>query len=49
MPKRLQRPGGSAAFLWQKFDSEIVVHIIFTVLFAITLWAAVRERNRLED
>ena len=24
--------GGSAAFLWQKFDSEIVVHIIFTVL-----------------
>jgi hypothetical protein len=41
-----QAAGGRAAFLWQKFDNEIIVHIIFTMLFAISLWAGVRERGR---
>ncbi len=35
--------GGRAAYLWQAFRSEIVVHAIFTALFAISLWAAWRE------
>jgi hypothetical protein len=38
--------GGRAAYLWQKLRGEIIVHSIFTTLFAISLWAAVRERRR---
>lgn len=38
--------GGRAALLVQEFRSEFVVHTIFTTLFAISLWAGLRERAR---
>jgi ABC-type thiamin/hydroxymethylpyrimidine transport system permease subunit len=37
--------GGRAAYLWQAFRGELVVHAIFTALFAISLWAGWRERD----
>lgn len=37
--------GGHAAFLWQHFGAEIIVHIIFTTLFLVSVWAAARERR----
>jgi hypothetical protein len=38
---------GRAAYLWGKFRSEVVVHLIFTALLALSLWAGVRERRKL--
>lgn len=38
--------GGRAAYLWQRYRSEAVVHLIFTALFALSFWAGIRERRR---
>jgi hypothetical protein len=38
--------GSRAMYLWRKFRSEAIVHLIFTALFALSLWAGVRERRR---
>ncbi len=37
--------GGRAAYLWNNLRSEIVVHLIFTTLLAISLVAAYRARS----
>ena len=37
--------GGYAAYYWNEFASEIIVHGIFTTLFAISVWAGLRERR----
>lgn len=41
--------GGRGAYLWAKYQSEIIVHVIFTTLFAISVWWGVRERRRMAD
>jgi len=38
--------GGRPAFLWKKFRGEVVVHLIFTTLFMVSISAAMRERRR---
>lgn len=40
-----QEAGGRAAFLWQQYRGEVIVHSIFTTLFAISVWFGLRERR----
>lgn len=45
-PQAVAAAGGHAAFLWQHFRAEIIVHIIFTTLFILSVWAAVDEQRK---
>jgi len=44
-PQEIASAGGRAAFLWQSFRAEIVVHTIFTTLFVLSLWFGLREHR----
>jgi hypothetical protein len=38
--------GSRGAYLWQQYRGEVIVHAIFTVLFVLSIAAAMRERRR---
>ncbi len=38
--------GGRAGYLWHEYRGEVIVHSIFTSLFIVSVWYAVRERSR---
>jgi hypothetical protein len=42
-PEEDAAAGGRAAYLWQMFRGEVIVHSIFTALFVLSILAAVRE------
>jgi hypothetical protein len=45
-PEAEAAAGGHGAYLLQQYRSELIVHAIFTTLFVISVWWAVRERHR---
>ncbi len=38
--------GSYSKYLWQTYRGEILVHLIFTLLFVLSMWAGLRERGR---